>query len=271
MKIEEETTQILTRLGLTISQARLYLTLLKLKKATGRTISKHSKVARQEVYRILAELEEKSLVERIIATPTEFKAVPIENGLSFLIEGRRNEISETQKEANRLLLRLSLLPKSKENEPEILQEEEFEFILIPENKALLLRLKRALEAAQRSIDVICPKDTFLQVLFNLSDKFQKALERGVKIQCLLNDLLDANSWPATVQVIAKNSLFKIRIMSESPKEKFWIYDKKEVLVATCPRCGYIQSPALWTNATPLIELAQNYFNVLWNKATKVKI
>lgn len=271
MKIEEEATQILTQLGLSISQVRVYLTLLKLKKATGRTVSKHSKIARQEVYRILGELEEKSLVERIIAAPTEFKAVPMENGLSFLIEQRRNEISKTQKEANRMLLRLRLLPKFKENESEILQEEEFEFILIPENKALLLRLKRALEAAQRSIDVICPKDTFLQVLFNLSDKFQKALERGVKIQCLLNDLLDANSWPATVQVIAKNSLFKIRIMSESPKEKFWIYDKKEVLVATCPKCGYIQSPALWTNATPFIELAQNYFNVLWNKATKVKI
>jgi len=224
-------------------------------------------VARQEVYRILVELEEKSLVERIIATPTEFKPVPIENGLPFLIEERRKNMSEIQKEANKLLLRHRMLLKPKE----IPQEEKLEFILVPENKALLLRMKRALDAAQMSIDVIYPKEEFLQVLFNLSDTFQKALERGVKIQCLLNEPLDANSWPAPVQVIAENPLFEIRIMPESSEEKIWIYDKKEVLVSTCPQCGHTQASVLWTNAAPFIKLAQNYFNTSWKKAAKVKI
>ena len=267
LSIEEEATQILNRVGLTISQARIYLALLKLEKATAKTISKHSKVARQEVYRILVELEEKSLVERIIATPTEFKPVPIENGLAFLIEERRKNMSGIQKEANKLILRHRIFLKPKE----IPQEEKLEFILVPENKALLLRMKRALDATQTSIDGIYPKEEFLQILFNLSDKIQKALEKGVKIQCLLNEPLDANSWPATVQFIAENPLFEIRIMSESSEEKIWIYDKKEVLVSTCPRCGHTQAPVLWTNAAPFIKLAQNYFNMSWKKAAKVKI
>jgi sugar-specific transcriptional regulator TrmB len=267
LSIEEGATQILNRLGLTISQARIYLTLLKLEKATAKTISKHSKVARQEVYRILVELEEKSLVERIIATPTEFKPVPLENGLPFLIEEKRKNMSEIQKEANKLLLSLRILVKPKETP----REEKTEFILVPENKALLLRMKRALDAAQNSIDVIYPKEEFLQVLFNLSDKFQNALERGAKIRCLLNEPLDANSWPVTIQFIAENPLFEIRIMSECSEEKIWVYDKKEMLVSTCPQCGHAQAPFLWTNAAPCIKLAQNYFDISWKKAAKVKI
>jgi sugar-specific transcriptional regulator TrmB len=234
LDVEEEATQILNRLGLTSSQAKVYLTLLKLEQATAKTISNNSKVARQEVYRVLVELEEKSLVERIIAVPTEFKPVSIENGLSFLIGERRKEVSEIQKEANKLSLKLRALLKPKETKGGTAQTGETEFVLIPESKTFLLRMEKAVDAAQKSIDAIYPKEQFLQVWFNLSDKFKEALERGVTIRCLLNEPLEENSWSATVQAIAENPLFEIKSLSETPKENFWIYDEKEVLVATCP-------------------------------------
>jgi sugar-specific transcriptional regulator TrmB len=63
--VEEEFVQILTRLGLTISQAKVYLALLELKKATGKITAKHSEVARQEAYRVLGELQEKGRVSDI--------------------------------------------------------------------------------------------------------------------------------------------------------------------------------------------------------------
>ena len=114
MDVEQEATQILNRLGLTSSQAKVYLTLLKLEQATAKTISNTSKVARQEVYRVLVELEENSLVERIIAVPTEFKPISIENGLSFLIGEKRKEISDIQKEAKKLSSKFKTFLKPKE-------------------------------------------------------------------------------------------------------------------------------------------------------------
>lgn len=265
--IEEEAIRILNQLGLTNSQARIYLTLLKLDEATAKKISNHSKVPRQEVYRILVELEKKSLVERIIVTPTKFKPVEIEKGLSFLIEERRKKTSEIQKAANELRhrLRISLKPKK------ISQEEKFDFILVHENKAFMIRMKRALDVAQMNIECIHPKEDFLQALFNLSDNFQKTLERGVKIHCILNEPLDANSQSSTVKGILQNSLFEIRVMSESSEEKIWIIDEKEVFISTCPKCSYNQAPILCTNATPFIKLAQNYFDALWNKAVELEI
>lgn len=270
MDVEEEATQILNRLGLTSSQAKVYLTLLKLEQATAKTISNNSKVARQEVYRVLVELEEKSLVERIIAVPTEFKPVSMENGLSFLIGEKRKEISEIQKEAKKLSLKFKTFLKPKETKMGTSQTGESEFVLIPESKTLLLRMERAVDAAQKSIEVIYPKEPFLQVLFNLSEKFKDALKRGVKIRCLINEPLE-ESWPTTVQTIAENPLFEIRIISEDPKENFWIYDEKEVLVATASVRDYKQFPVLLTTATPLIGLSENYFNTMWKKAAKIQI
>jgi sugar-specific transcriptional regulator TrmB len=269
LDVEEEATQILNRLGLTSSQTKVYLTLLKLEQATAKTISNNSKVARQEVYRVLVELEEKSLVERIIAVPTEFKAVSIENGLSFLIGEKRKEISEIQKEAKKLFVKLKTFLKPKELKVRNAQTGESEFVLIPESKTLMLRMERAVEASKKSIDIIYPKEPFLQVLFNLSDKFKNALKRGVKVRCLLNEPIEADSWPSTVQTIAENPLFEIRIISENPKENFWIYDGKEVLVATASVNNYKHSPVLLTTATPLIGLSENYFNTMWKKATKI--
>jgi len=266
--VEDEATQILNRLGLTSSQAKVYLTLLRLEQATAKTISNNSKVARQEVYRILVELEKKSLVERIIAVPNEFTPVSLENGLSFLIAEKRKEISEIQKDVNKLSTKIKTLLKHRENKRENVIGES-EFVLIPESKALLLRMEKAVEDTQTSIEVIYPKEPFLHVLFNLSDKFKKALERKVKIRCILNEPLETNAWSATVQAIAENPLFEIRITSETPKENFWIYDEKEVLVSTCPVNDYKQVPVLWTTATPLIGISENYFNTLWKKSAKV--
>ena len=89
MTIEEAVVQTLTRLGLTISQAKVYFDLLRLEKATVNTISKHSKMARQQVYRVLAELQDKGLVEKIISIPTEFEPVPIEDCMFVLIERKK--------------------------------------------------------------------------------------------------------------------------------------------------------------------------------------
>jgi sugar-specific transcriptional regulator TrmB len=43
-------------------------------------------VARQEVYRILYELQEKGLVEKVMAIPTEFKEALIQYSVRILIE-----------------------------------------------------------------------------------------------------------------------------------------------------------------------------------------
>ena len=59
MFVREEEALILTKLGFTQTQTRLYLTLLKIGNANGRTLAEHAKVPRSIVYRALDELQKK--------------------------------------------------------------------------------------------------------------------------------------------------------------------------------------------------------------------
>ena len=58
----------LIRLGLTLRQAKTYLALLQTGISTTRTIALTSKIPRPDIYRIMSELEELGLREKIIGT-----------------------------------------------------------------------------------------------------------------------------------------------------------------------------------------------------------
>ena len=90
-------------LGLTVLQAKVYLTLVNQKKATIKKISQISGVARQEIYRVICELQERGLVEKVIAKPTEYIPVPIQDGIKILVDRKHKESSESNKKAMKLL------------------------------------------------------------------------------------------------------------------------------------------------------------------------
>lgn len=125
MSTQEEDVRTLVKLGLTPNQGKLYLALLKIGKADGRTLAKHSNVARQEVYQILRDLHEIGLVEKVIRTPSEFKPVPIQAGLSVLLINKTKEYRETEEKTKKLLKKFTNIQK------ETFEEGKNEFLLIP--------------------------------------------------------------------------------------------------------------------------------------------
>jgi len=135
-------------LGLTILEARVYLALAKAGKATIATISKTSKVARPDVYRTLAKMQEKGLVEKILAIPTQFKLIPMKQSLLTLLENKRNEFLEVQEKTTELFLNFK-----ENNSKSTLREDEAQLRLISE-QATVRREKGVLDAVQRSFDEV---------------------------------------------------------------------------------------------------------------------
>ena len=96
--IDSKHIQALMNLGLTLLQAKTYLTLTKLGKADIKGISKASNVVREEIYRIMPKLEKIGLVEKIVGRPTVYEALPLKEGLSMLLISRTEEKCQTAKE-----------------------------------------------------------------------------------------------------------------------------------------------------------------------------
>jgi sugar-specific transcriptional regulator TrmB len=93
----ENSIQTLTQLGLTPSQAKLYLNLLVLGKATAKAIAKLSNTDRSLTKRILTGLIDIGLVQRIVDSPVQFKPVPLDEVLCILLKRRKQEDLEIQK------------------------------------------------------------------------------------------------------------------------------------------------------------------------------
>src|SRR3989304_7985009 len=79
----EQKAETLSSFGLTVKQAKVYLTLVFLGTSVVGEISKLPKVRREEVYRVMPKLEKMGLIEKTLSTPVKLKATSVENALSI--------------------------------------------------------------------------------------------------------------------------------------------------------------------------------------------
>jgi sugar-specific transcriptional regulator TrmB len=262
--VNQEDIQILQRLGLTGSQARVYLSLVKLKRANARNLWKTSKVARQDIYRILTELREIGILEKILEAPTQFKAVPLEDSVKILLERKTKAIFSLEKDADKLV------QKFKENEEKKVHEEEAQYILVPEREALSRRLRKAIEDTQKSIDIISSSKAFARSFFVLSEEFGSALRRNVKIRWIINEPEEANPLLEHLQILTKDPNFKLKTIKYQPNVRLGIYDKKGVFMAHFPIRKALESPALWSINLGFVEIVQGFFETIWHSAMEIK-
>ena len=90
----ETEVHMLRDFGLTRKQASVYLAAARLKPMTPiDQISKESRVAREDVYRAIAELERIGLIEKIPDVPAKIKSRSLDEGLLVLI-ARQKETAE---------------------------------------------------------------------------------------------------------------------------------------------------------------------------------
>ena len=259
MESQDELTQVLTRLGLTTGQVRVYLALVQLGTATIKKIAGATKIARQDIYRIVAALEKVGLVEKAITTPTRFKAVPLRDGISFLLESRAAEFSDLHEKAMQLIK----IPKM-ENEIQDNDEEGADFMLIPEKKNIEKRRRDEIEAAQLRINVVALKKNLPRIHFLYSDVIMKALKKGVKIRLLaIENPEHKNPFPALLNDFKKYPSFELRHTSVHPPIILAVYDGKRMLMTIAQMEDITQSPALWSKNRTILATAEHYFEMLW--------
>lgn len=270
MLSQNENALTLSLLGLTNSQAKIYLTIVNLGLASGKTIWKCSGVARQDIYRVLSELQEKGLVEKTIAKPTEFKATPIQEGLEILLTRKIVELKEIEKKTKELEERIRSDPSTTKS-----QEEDTQFYLVPSKEASLRKRKKCIAFAQKSIDIATSWKRFLQITSTQIDDLLVANNRGVKLRWVVNKTEKEASPKIIQECIEKLSCeirYNVPTSSELSEAALAVFDGREVLVVTDPNQPFfLDSGMLWSNNPPIASLMQHYFNLLWEKATEPDI
>jgi sugar-specific transcriptional regulator TrmB len=254
--------QILIDLGLTNVQARVYLALVKSgpSKITG--ISNISKVARPEIYRNLSKLQKLGLVERIIETPLKYRAVPINEGISLLLQTKTRQYEKVRSEAKILLSTVKMeKPKKKQIEPP-------QFVLIPK-RTVIERIRTAIENAQLSIDLVLSWKRFSQGIAGVfAESIETAWAKNVKIRFIIESPPESKTEKQLIQFCREKPSTQVRFISHYPKATFGIYDKKEIYLIAKSKTGLPGSPALCSNNQRLTSAMEDYFEILWLTAMK---
>ena len=254
--------QVLIDLGLTSVQARLYLALVESDPSKITAISKISKVARPEIYRNLSKLQKLGLVERIIETPLRYRATPINEGISLLLNTKTQQYEKVRAETK------ILLSTVKKEKPKKKQIETPQFVLIPK-RTVTERIKASIEKAQLSIDLVLSWKRFSQGIAGVfAESIETAWAKNVKIRFIIESPLESKTAKQLIQFCKEKPSSQTRFTPHCPKATFGIYDKKEIYLIAKSKTDLPGSSALWSNNQNLISVAQDYFEILWLTAMK---
>jgi sugar-specific transcriptional regulator TrmB len=260
MGSENSETLTLTKLGLTSTQARVYLTLVKYGASKISLISKFSKIARPDIYRTISNLQELGLVEQLVETPVQFRAIPIKEAIEFLLKSKTQEYEETKKETQVLVNAY----KDKESKHEPLMEDS-RFILVSPKDAVIKKQNEMLMTVKKSIDLILSWKRFCYGSANIfKDCFRAALERKIEFRYILETPTNRRELRKALDISKKYPNFHVKFIPEPPKTVFGIYDSKEIFITVDLQTdlpGY--SPALWTKNECLLAVIEDYFDILW--------
>ena len=255
--------QVLIDLGLTKVQARVYLTLIESGPSRISAISRISRVARPEIYRNLSKLQRLGLVERIIETPLEYRAVLMIEGVSRLLQTKTQKYEKVRAEA-KILLRATKMEKPNKKE----QIKISQFVLIPRRR-VIRRIRTAIEEAQLSIDLVLSWKRFSRgIASTFAESIETAWAKSVKIRFIIESPLESKTAKQLTQFCRKKPSCQTRFAPHYPKATFGIYDKKEIYLIAKSKTDLPGSSALWSNNQNLISVAQDYFEILWLTAMK---
>jgi sugar-specific transcriptional regulator TrmB len=256
--LHEDEAQTLRELGLTLLQAKVYLALVSLGNTTAGKTAKLSKVARQEVYRIINELSEAGLVSRIVATPTMFKPLPLSEGLSLLLERRIKKTSELQAKVREVF-------HKNINKRETNNQSNYEFRMVPEKAPWFKYRTEMVEKKYQTFDLLTTVKRFSSRMVYDEEPYKKGAKRGAKIRILTEKPHRNSPILASINALREYPNFKFRYTYIEPQVILVIPDQKEAALAISPS-NRVGPPYLVSNHPSFVQMAQQYFETLWNKA-----
>jgi sugar-specific transcriptional regulator TrmB len=256
----QEDAQALSCLGITVSQGKVYLALLRLRTPSKvHTIAKYTNIPRQDVYRLLDELQQIGLVQKTLLKPATFKATPPKDAIEIFLTRKKEEFSQIEKGAARFIQIATQFLGETPAEPE-----ENQFFLIAGREEITCKMIQAIKNTERTFQATTPFSEFVPWVVVLSDCIEDALERGVKVLWITDKPVDLNI-PKSLKTCINHPNFKLRFISYFPEVKMRIFDGKEVLLGVFGEGAVVFSPCLCSNNSSLLRLAQNYFDMCWGK------
>ncbi len=258
MLIANEDIQVLTKMGLTFRQAKIYLVLIRSGLTTAKTLAALSNVAKQDVYQTILALYEKGLVEKTVTKPAKFKAIPVKNAIEILRKLERKKAAETNKEAKKLIDKFNA-----SNGRVATQEQQPKYSIISKRE-FYFNSHRIISITKTSFDIVDLAKNFRTVAATYLDEIIRTTQRGVRYR-VLTESAPQELLPAKLQSLVEEGLIEIRYAGKPPEIAIAIVDKEKTFLGPLKGSDLNEEILYSTSPTLLITL-QMLFDLMWSNA-----
>ena len=253
-------TATLVELGLTISEAKVYLTLVQSGPSKIGVISEIASIHRANLYPTLQSLEHKCLIEKEVDLPAVYRATSPDIIIPMLIKRKQTQVFELKTKAEAIALSL----RSKPCKVCAAKEKAF-FSLIPGKEVITHKLRKMLQETKISLEAVTTKNGFVDTVLEFGEDYKEALDRGVKIQ-IATESNFAQSAFKMAQTLAENSFFEVKCLTLPVDAGVFVFDKKQATVLIPSEDNLDGVSALWSNNECFVAIVKTYFENKWRSA-----
>ncbi|MBA3832988.1 MAG: TrmB family transcriptional regulator [Chthoniobacterales bacterium] len=247
----------LEQLGLSSSEAQIYLAVLHQGSLAARAIASQTGIPRTAVYPTLSSLAEKGLIEGGLGHGSKFTAVAPEEALRGLISREEQTLSERQQIAKELT---EALPASAPGAESAL-DDSVQVVRTPQ--LIGEKLHRLQLEATRLVEGIVKAPILMPRPWNPAQR--KATEQGVHFKALYERaaIADPKVGPYLESWLAGGE--EARVYEGELPYKLFVFDQEVVLSTLIRRGGH--PAALLVRHAPFARSMSILFEVFWNQAT----
>lgn len=260
----EETANELTDLGLTKTQAKIYITLIALGIGSAAEIAALSKIRREEVYRIIPELEKHGIITKKLIVPRKFSAVPPEAALQLLIRTKlkmlKEETDKLEQKQVDLISRLKAIKSP-------MKQDDCSVEVISKTECAIMKLLEMTENAKQKIDLITSLEDLKMAYINRTKELRQELLKTVKMRIITQNCeIDAFTSEILQSPKTQNNAIELRQIDQLPFNLIIVDDAQAMWGDRQPKNG--NTHTYWTDDTTQINILKTSFENLWQKATQ---
>jgi sugar-specific transcriptional regulator TrmB len=261
----EQLVEKLSKIGLSRSQAKVYLSAVSLGPAGVGEISKVTNLHRQDIYKLLPRLENLGLITKTLGKPVIVEALSVENAVSNLVAMQKKKIEEN---ANHLkAAEKELITTLKKRQDELRPKQKPEFLLISAPEAAWNRAQMSIENARTHYDTLITKEVIIKFASVFRKGFRTLAKNGVRSRLIIGaDKCEDSIERAIEKMRPHKGEFTAKITGKNcPIEHYSIVDHREAWLGTQKGTATSSiSPTLWTTDKNVVSLFEEHFEATWN-------
>lgn len=262
LKIIEDT---FLKFDLSRNEIRVYIYLARSGMRKAREISDALSLHRTETYRILRDLEKRSLISSVLEKPLKFMAIPFEEAFDTLIKAKKLKVQLLERKKKNLIDLWFSIPQQK-----VEHENKEIFQILEGEEQMIMKANEILERTREEIYVLAPDLDLLRLFHSgFTDNLEKVSRKNVKVWLLTNHS------PKSRFIAEKMKLTDVKYLFSNVEDlpSFIISDQGQLLFSIKNDNGIQNSGMrrkrekisfLWTNYNAFIKALKTLFLELWN-------